>query len=154
MADATKDKEPSGISRLEDRAMKVIAWVISMVIVIVGAVLYLEHRHQSLVTTLAEIRADMRHMENSIGAVDDNNADDHEKIYRALEALNANDRELALQVMGLDYCCNIKPVAGKKSKVLPVVLDVGAGGGTSQPKGILPWNIAMKGPGIEVQKAN
>jgi len=128
-----------------ERVLKLIGWGVSMIVLVIAAVLYLEHRHQNLIETLAEMRADMRHLDSALASVKDANAEDHAKIYKALEALNENDQQLALEVTSMQFCCETKP---KKFSVKPTVY-LPMKGESSKPS-ILPWSVTVPKGGQEI----
>lgn len=130
-----------------DRALKLIGWGVSMIVLVIGGVLYLEHRHQTLIEALAEMRADMRHLDTSLTSVRDTNDADHAKIYKALEALNENDQQLVIELTSMGLCCD-RPKRGmmkEKPVYVPTASDTHA-------PAMLPWNIAALDGGLSLKK--
>lgn len=113
---ASSSGRDSGVFRLDMRFMKVVGWIVSLIVVCIGGVLYLEHRHQTVIEMLTETRADLRHLDSRVGDQAESRRLSNDRIYKALDALQKNDRELAVQVIDAKYCCETSAKKGSAKK--------------------------------------
>jgi hypothetical protein len=123
--------------------IKVVGWILSVVIVCVGGVVYLEQRHQVVMEQVTVLKSDLGHLQKTTDDLADKNDLEHEHTRRALTALSENDYELALEVSEAMYCCEISHLSKKKKATVK----------KRTPKEILSYDVAYKkNPGIVVKK--
>jgi hypothetical protein len=121
--------------------IQIIVWVISLIVISIGGVLYLEHRHQDVMESLTAAKRDLEHLDEKVDENSETRKTSNERIYRALEALQKNDKELAVQVVEANYCCE---VFGKKGAAKKKVKKKSA-------SDVLPYALSFKtNPGVIV----
>jgi len=121
--------------------VKLISWVLGLIVLAVSAVLYLEHRHQDVMESLTAARSDIDHLDEKVDENADSRKTANDRIYKALDALQQNDKELAVQVIEARYCCELSGAKGvaKKKVVKRKTGDV------------LPYTLKFKeNPGVIV----
>ena len=90
---------------------KGIAVVVPILVLVVAAVLYLEHRFQRIEERLGKVEGALITTNRGMGKLVEDNTEAHDALIEAVEAIYADQYELAIEVI---YCCELSHETAKK----------------------------------------